>query len=165
MGFWNPSSSDESSRGHSSQRRHQRSSARGASSNNPFNFFTASSSRSYGSSRARPRDGFVARVRRFLLKIYDYMRRNPTKVFFLVILPLITGGALTRLLRTVGIRLPRGVENLMAQLGGRRGVVESERIFARGGARDFAGGTSLPGMVGGIGESIGGLMGMARMFI
>ena len=162
MGFWNPSSSSESSRGHSSRSRRPRSTR--AVSNNPFNFFA--SSRSFGSSsRARPRSGFVARVRRFLLDVYSYMRRNPAKVFFLIILPLITGGALTKLLSVVGIRLPRSMENLMGQFGGRRGVVEQERFYSRGGARDFGGGSALPGMAGGVGESISGLMGLAKMFI
>ena len=162
MGFWNASSSSESSRGQSSHSRHQRS-TRGVS-NNPFNFFA--SSRSFGSSsRARPRSGFVARVRRFLLEVYSYMRRHPAKVFFLIILPLITGGALTKLLSVVGIRLPRSVENLMSQFGGGRGVVERERFYSRGGARDFGGGSALPGMMGGVGQSVGGLMGLAKMFM
>jgi hypothetical protein len=90
------------------------------------------------------------------------MRQHPAKVFFLVIMPLITGGALAKLLATVGLRLPPGLAQFM---GGGRGVRESERFFARGGARDFAGGSALPGMGGGMGESISGLMGLAKMFI
>lgn len=44
-------------------------------------------------------------------------------------------------------------------------MVESERFYARGGARDFTGGTALPGMAGGVGQSISGLMGLAKMFV
>src|SRR5271154_5962915 len=132
MGFWNPYDSSPSRRHRSSHN----SSQRGPSSWQS-NFFSTSRGRSHGSSRARPRSGFVARVRAFLAKIYDYMRRHPAKVFFLVIMPLITGGALAKLLATVGLRLP---PSLAQFVGGGRGVRESERFFARGGARDFAGG-------------------------
>jgi len=78
-------------------------------------------------------------------------------------MPLLTGGALTKLLSAVGVRLPRGLENLVG--GGRRNVYESERFYARGGARDFGGGSVLPGMGGGVGQSISGLMGLAKMFM
>jgi len=87
------------------------------------------------------------------------MRRHPVKVFLLVIMPLITGGALTKILAQFGVRLPRGLENLA---GGQR---TTERFYARGGDRDFGSGSALPGMGGGIGESIGSLMGIAKMFI
>jgi len=46
-----------------------------------------------------------------------------------------------------------------------RGYGDNQRFFARGGARDFAGGTSIPGMGGGLGDSAVGLMKMAKMFI
>jgi hypothetical protein len=89
------------------------------------------------------------------------MRRHPLKVFMLVIMPLITGGALTKMLAMAGVRLPRGMEGMMGG-GGQR------RTFARGGARDFDSGSSLPGMMGGIGgmaESLGPVMSIAKMFI
>ena len=73
----------------------------GISSNNKYN---------YGSnSRARPRDGLVAKMRRWLRDLIHYMKKHPMKVFFLVIMPLITGGALTKILATVGVKLPPGV--------------------------------------------------------
>jgi len=84
------------------------------------------------------------------------------KVFLLVIMPLITGGALSKLLAQFGVRLPRSLQNLA---GGSRGYSETDRFYARGGARDFGGGTALPGMGGGVGESITGLMGLAKMFL
>ena len=77
----------------------------------------------------------------------------------LVIMPLITGGALTKILSQFGVRLPQGLEQLV---GGNRG---SQRYYARGGARDFDGGASLPGMGGGMGESISSLLGIAKMFL
>ena len=39
----------------------------------------------------------------------DYARRNPVKMVMMVVMPLITGGALHNLLRTVGIKLPAGM--------------------------------------------------------
>jgi len=90
------------------------------------------------------------------------MRRHPVKVFFLVIMPLITGGALAKILAQFGLRLPRGLEQLA---GGNRGYTETERFYARGGARDFGAASSLPGMGGGVGNSVQGLMGLAKMFM
>ena len=124
---------------------------------------------SYGSgSRARPRDGLVAKMRKWLRDLYHYMKKHPVKVFFLVIMPLITGGALTKILGTVGIRLPPSVERMMGS-NMNRGYAQSERFYARGGARDFGGGTNLPGMdsggMGGVGESAAGLLKMAKMFM
>ncbi len=83
------------------------------------------------------------------------------KVFILVIMPLITGGALTRILAQFGMRLPRGLEQLAG--GGRAGM--GERTFSRGGARDFGGGSALPGMGGGLMEGLGSIMGIAKNFI
>jgi hypothetical protein len=87
------------------------------------------------------------------------MRRHPVKVFFLVIMPLLTGGALTKILAQFGVRLPRGLENLAGEQR------TTERFYARGGARDFGSGSALPGMGNGVGDSIGSLMGMAKMFL
>ena len=104
----------------------------------------------------------MARLRKFLRDLYSYMRRNPVKIFFLVIMPLITGGALARILAQFGVRLPAGLQQFV---GGSRGVRETERFFARGGARDFGGGASLPGMGGGVGSAIQGALGLAKMFM
>ena len=102
----------------------------------------------------------MARLKKFLRDIYSYMRRHPVKVFLLVIMPLITGGALTKILAQFGVRMPRSLEALA---GGQRGG--QDRFFARGGARDFQGGSALPGMGGGMGESLGSLLGIARAFM
>lgn len=167
MGFWNDglrSPSPSSHRRRSPPSRSTYSSGRPeySRSASSFNLFGSSSGRSrgYQSRAARPRSGLIAKIRRFLKDIYYYMRRHPLKVFMLVIMPLITGGALTKMLAVAGVRLPRGMEGMMG--GGQR------RTFARGGARDFEGGSSLPGMMGGIGgmaESIGPVMSIAKMFI
>ena len=79
-----------------------------------------SSSSSY---RRRPRDGYIQRMiqqlRRFLRDLIAYARRNPMKVVMMVIMPLITGGALTGILRRFGIRLPPGMARMFG--GGGRG--------------------------------------------
>jgi len=38
-------------------------------------------------------------------------------------------------------------------------------FFARGGARDLGGGSALPGMGGGVGDSVQGIMKLAGMFL
>ena len=80
----------------------------------------------------------------------------------LVIMPLITGGALTKILAQFGVRLPRGLESMVGSSMSRGG---DDRFFSRGGARDYEGGSALPGMGGGMGESLGSLIGIARAFM
>lgn len=96
------------------------------------------------------------------------MKRHPVKVFFLVIMPLITGGALTKILSTVGLRLPPQLQRMVGS-NTNRGYTQTERFYARGGARDFGGGTNLPGMdsggLGGLSDSAMGIMKMAKMFM
>ncbi|KIX96129.1 uncharacterized protein Z520_08384 [Fonsecaea multimorphosa CBS 102226] len=167
MGFWNQGIRSQRSNSPSPSRRSYYAS-RPSYSRSASSFFSGfgvgggSSSRGYGhSSRARPRSGFVNRIRRFLREIYHWMRRHPIRTFVLVILPLITGGALSKLLGTVGIRLPAGLQRMM---GGRDISQTTERFYARGGARDFGGGSALPGMGGGIGTSIGALAGKIHIY-
>ena len=71
------------------------------------------------------------------------------KLFMLVIMPLITGGALADFLRRFGIRLPRGLEKIIPGLsgGGRSGRYRS--------SSDFGGGSN----------GIEGVMKLAKMFI
>ena len=164
MGFWNDGNQ-------SSSRSRSRSPSRRKSSQNyyasrPSYPRSASSFFSFGggqgtsrgsSSRARPRSGFINRIRKFLRDVLSYMRRRPMKVFLLVIMPLITGGALTRILAQLGVRLPRGLEQLAG--GGRAGM--GDRTFSRGGARDFGGGSSLPWMM----DGLGSVLGIAKNFL
>lgn len=192
MGFWNDglSSSRPRSRSRSRSRdRHHSSSSKHYASKPTYtrsssSFFglpntstashhSSSSKRHYSSSsRAQPRrnltNRLMTRLRRFIRDLYYYMRRHPLKVFILVIMPLLTGGALTKILSQFGVRLPRGLEKLVGGGGGGRGGMEGyqkERYYARGGARDFGSGSSLPGMGGGIGENLGGLLKVAKMFM
>lgn len=119
----------------------------------------ASRSYSYSSSsRARPRSGYINRmiyrIRRFLRDLYYYARRHPVKVFMVVIMPLLTGGALHRILSQFGIRLP---PSLMSMFGGGRrsggGYSEYERFSAHGGG----GGGGM--------ASMSSLVGLAKMFL
>ncbi|PTB65354.1 hypothetical protein BBK36DRAFT_1122216 [Trichoderma citrinoviride] len=76
----------------------------------------------FGSSRPSyykrsPREGFVQRcikqLKRLLRDLQHYAKRHPWKVFFLVILPLVTGGALTALLARFGLRIPPALERML----------------------------------------------------
>ena len=69
------------------------------------------------------------------------------KLFMLVVMPLITGGALADILRRFGIRLPAGMAGMM---GGR--------------GRSGFGGSSMGGLGTG-GGGMGNLMGLAKMFM
>jgi hypothetical protein len=57
----------------------------------------------------------VYKLRHLIRELMYYARRHPIKVFMLVIMPLITGGALTKILAMLGVRLPAG---LMSMVGG-----------------------------------------------
>ena len=48
-------------------------------------------------------------IRNLLRDLYDYARRHPVKVFMMVIVPLVTSGVLQRLLRMIGVPLPRKI--------------------------------------------------------
>lgn len=53
------------------------------------------------------------KLKRLLRDLVHYAKRHPMKVFMLVIMPLITGGALTALLGRFGLRLPPGIERML----------------------------------------------------
>ncbi|CAI7673584.1 unnamed protein product [Penicillium viridicatum] len=113
----------------------------GRSSPSVFSSFSSSSR------RARPRQGFVQRmlrdIKRLFRDIYRWARRNPMKVFMMVIVPLLTSGVLPKLLAMIGIRLPHAVTSA---LGG-----AAKSSGAGGGGR-------------GMGENISSLMNIAKMF-
>lgn len=71
-----------------------------------------------------------------------YAGKHPIKVFFMVIVPLISGGILQKLLGVLGVRLPRALQ------------------FGKGSARGFGDGDGK-----GIGESLSGVMSLAKMFL
>lgn len=101
------------------------------------------------------------------------MKKHPMKVFILVVMPLITGGALTGLLAKFGIRLPGGVEKMFGMAGGssggygvgrgRDGGMQFERTHVEGsGSLGALGG--LGSVLGGMG-GVGGAVSLAKMFM
>ncbi|KAI6084546.1 hypothetical protein F4821DRAFT_242480 [Hypoxylon rubiginosum] len=78
-------------------------------------FFSLGRSNSYY--RRQPRSSFLQRtlkkLKRLLRDLVYYAKRHPWKVFMLVIMPLITGGALTALLARFGLRLPPTIERML----------------------------------------------------
>jgi len=58
----------------------------------------------------------MSQIKRYLRRLYSYARRHPVKLL-MMLLPLLTGGALAGILAKFGIRLPRGLENMFG--GGR----------------------------------------------
>lgn len=89
----------------------------------------------------------IYQIKKYLRRLYDYARRNPVKMFMLL-MPLLTGGALAGVLKGFGIRLPAG-------MGG----------GGRGGFGGIGGKSSGLGGFGGAGEGLGGLMKIAQAFM
>jgi len=160
MGFWNDGVHTSRSRSRSrSPSRHSHYGSRPSYARSSSSIFSGfggggggSSSRGWGShagghsSCARPRSGFVNRIRRFLRDIYAKFRKHPWRMFMLVIMPLLTSGVLVKLFASLGLRLPASVTRMM---GGQQQMRQTtERFYSRGGARDMVGGSALPGMAG-----------------
>ena len=129
---------------------------------------------SYGNSRSgsssyykrRPRDGFIQRLiyrlKHLLRELWYYARRNPVKLFFLVIMPLISGGVLAGIAKQFGIRLPGFLMGKSQGRGyggyyGSQGYGPERRGGGLGGLASMAGGLS--------GGNVGSLMSIAKMFI
>lgn len=116
---------------------------------NPIDKHRASTS----SYRRSPRPSFFTRaykqLKRLLRDLVYYAKRHPVKVFTLVILPLITGGALTALLARFGLRLPPGLERMLgmgarAMSGSGIGLVgEAVRMASGMGGGGREGSTSI----------------------
>lgn len=87
----------------------------------------------------------ISQIKRHLSRLYDYARRHPVKLL-MMILPLLTGGALAGVLAKFGIRLPAGLNQMVG--GG------------KGGRQGGFGGSEFGGMGG-----VDGLMKIAKMFI
>lgn len=72
--------------------------------------FSSSHRASTSRYKRSPRDGYMsylyAKVRHFLREIWRYAQRHPYKVFFMVIMPLVSGGVLHKLARQFGVNLP-----------------------------------------------------------
>ncbi|SPQ18563.1 a41e7ea4-83ac-4b85-95c7-d1445a7f9d48 [Thermothielavioides terrestris] len=119
-----------------------------ASRSSFFSAFGRPSHQHRPASRPRPRSGLLPRLlkklRRLLRDLVYYAKRHPAKVFMLVLMPLITGGALTALLARFGLRLPPFLERMLgvaaraagagAGAGGSLGLVgEAVRLVSSGG--------------------------------
>jgi len=97
------------------------------------------------------------------------MKRHPMKVFMLVIMPLITGGALTGLLSKFGIRLPGGLEKMFGGHGGTShgvgrgydGGMQFERSHVEGPIGGLGGLGGLASVMGGAGSALN----IAKMFM
>lgn len=106
-----------------------------------------------------------AQARRLFRDLMYYLKKNPFKVFMLVIMPLITGGLLTGLLAKFGIRLPAGVERMIAKLGGRSGSYGGRREGLHFEQDSYDGPLSgLGHMAAGVG-GIGTALSVAKMFM
>lgn len=87
--------------------------------------------------KRRPRDGYINRllykIKQLLRELYIYARRHPVKLFFMVVMPLLSSGALHGVLRQFGISLPRALNSALGggSLGG---------SFNSYGARSYSGG-------------------------
>ena len=84
------------------------------------------------------------KLKRLLRDLVYYAKRHPLKVFMLVIMPLLTGGALTALLARFGIRMPAGLERM---LGVGAKAMTGDGIGLVGEAVRMAGGLGGPGSV------------------
>ncbi|KAJ2899544.1 hypothetical protein MKZ38_002977 [Zalerion maritima] len=99
-------------------RKHNRSSSSffglgNGSSRSLFGFGRSSSSKYRRSSRPNFMHRAWKKLKRILRDLAHYAKRHPLKVFMLVIMPLITTGALAGLLAKFGLRLPRSIERMM----------------------------------------------------
>ena len=119
-----------------------------------------------------------------------YARKHPVKVFMLVVMPLVTGGALTALLARFGLRMPAGLERMVgigakAMTGDGIGLV-GEAVRMAGGLGAGGGSVSVErgrdgdfqwerksvdrdggggGAWGGLGGALGGMGSVAKMFL
>ncbi|KAK7421950.1 hypothetical protein QQX98_001944 [Neonectria punicea] len=154
----------------------------GLGGNNSRSSFFGNNRSSYY--KRSPRQGFIQKsykqVKRLLRDLVHWAKRHPWKVFFLVIMPLITGGFLTALLARFGLRIPPVIERMLstaskAASGDSVGLVGDAVRMASGG---FGGGASSVRMEReersfttggddswGSGLVGGGLVGMAKKFM
>jgi hypothetical protein len=171
MGFFGPSSSHS---GHGSHYGGRSGSHYGGHSSSRPGFFRQSSSFGRSSSyyKRRPRDGFIQRImyriRSMLRNLMYYARRHPMKFFFMVIMPLISSGALVGFARRFGIKLP---SSMGGGHGGGHGAGRGGGYYGSDGYGREGGGGGMGGLAGGLGSVAGGLggisslMGMAKHFM
>ncbi|KAI9650087.1 hypothetical protein NHQ30_000100 [Ciborinia camelliae] len=136
-----------------------------AKHNSSRSSFFGFNSRSTSHYKRSPRPNYLKRIylklRQLLRDLLYYMKRHPFKVFMLVIMPLITGGALAGLLKKFGVRLPQGLQKL---IGGGRGNGASYD-FERSSVKSTGGAMEKLGLLAGGMEGVGGAMKLAKLFI
>lgn len=97
-------------------------------------------------------------LKRLIRDLMHYAKRHPWKVFFLVIMPLVSGGALTALLARFGLRLPPSLERMLgmaARSAGGAGGFGLAGEAARA-ANSFTGGHYGGGHYSGVSHGYGG---------
>ena len=139
----------------------RKSTGNGASASSVFGRHSSSSSSYY---RRSPRPNYLTRLykklRRLLRDLIYYIQRHPLKVFTLVILPLITSGALATLLAKFGVRLPPSIQRALSLAAGKSG----DPHHGHGKSRTKLGWYRKTEMVlGGLG-GVGGIIGLAKLF-
>jgi hypothetical protein len=139
----------------------------------------SSSSRHHSSTsryKRSPRDSYMQhlykKMQHFLREIWRYAQRHPYKVFFMVIMPLVSGGVLHKLARQFGVNLPEmggaGARGGYSGSGHSGGYYGSEGYGMDSRSRNVNGGG---GMMGGLANidmqsvagGIGGLASLASM--
>jgi hypothetical protein len=92
----------------------------------------SSSSRHHSSTsryKRSPRDNYIQhlwkKLQHFMREIWRYAQRHPYKVFFMVIMPLVSGGVLHKLAKQFGVNLP--------EMGGNGNGYGNNGAPARGG--------------------------------
>jgi hypothetical protein len=128
----------------------------------------SSSSRHHSSTsryKRSPRDGYLSylygKVRHFLREIWRYAQRHPYKIFFMVIMPLVSGGVLTKFAKQFGVTLP--------DMGGKKGGGSAAGYYGSdgyGAEGRGGGGFDMQSLTGGIqtAQSLaGGVSGLASL--
>jgi hypothetical protein len=152
MGWFGLGGSSRSSRHYSSRPSYHRSSSAHSRGSSHY-------SRSSSYYKRRPRDGYVERLlhklKQLFRELFYYARRNPAKLFFFVLMPLISGGVLASIAKQFGIRLPdflQGKNAMGSRSGGYYGSQGYGDDYGRGGES-------------GLGDSMGSLLKVAKAFM
>ncbi|EON66779.1 hypothetical protein W97_06027 [Coniosporium apollinis CBS 100218] len=163
-GYNHRTSSHHSSHGHAPTHSHGPTSTHRPA---PSSFSRTSSS--YHRRHPKPRAGYIARLlhklRALLRELWYLARRHPARVFWLVAMPLISGGVLQQMARRVGVRLPGWLGAVVGQgMSGGRGRGLEGGYY--GSAGYGGGGSGFGGYGGGgLGGGVGGLMQAVRLFM
>ncbi|KAF2842767.1 hypothetical protein M501DRAFT_1012164 [Patellaria atrata CBS 101060] len=132
---------------------------------------TYSRSSSYRGHRVRPRDGYIKyliyKLKVLFHDLVKYGKRHPFKVFFLVIMPLISGGVLASIAKTFGIKLPAFLMGAKAakEMAGGSGGYYGSKGYDDG--FDIGGIAKGAGLGGGLmnGDTLGSALKIAKAFM